>query len=334
MVKKLFVVFVLVVLSVALLAEGTKEKTADGKKVYEFKFAHVMSEADPAVMALYKFKERVEERSGGGLKLDIYHSGQFGDTPDMLEQVKSGSNIGCITDASRFDGSVPEFSILNAPYIYASYEDGVKVVKSDIAQRLYDELAEKSGYHVLSFNWWQGARNIITTNTPINSMSDLDGLRVRSPGSPLYMSLIGSWGAKPTGLAWNEIYSAMQTKVIDGAEGQISGLYSTRLYEVGSYMAVTHHIHLFSGLVMSEERFSELPMEYQKILTEESWNAGEEASKIAMDMASGMEEEMVAAGMTVTKPDIMVFKKASQKVYDSFPQFTEIKKEIDSLLGY
>ncbi len=301
-------------------------------ETYTIKLGFVNNEEDPITQGLYKMEEIVEASTNGGIQIEVYHSNQLGDTPDMLEQVKLGANIGCITDASRFEGSVPEFAILNAPYIYATYDDGKAVINSDIAQGLYDKLQEAEGYKVLSFNWWQGSRNFIT-DTEVTSVADLEGLRIRSPGTPLYNSLIESLGAKPTGLPWNDIYNAMETKVIDGAEGQVPSLYAARHYEVADYMARTGHIHLFTGLVVSEDWFNSLPEDYQTALIEGSKEAGDYASELAIQASVEMEQLMIDGGMTVTDVDLDEFKAAAETIYAQFPEFTEVKQEIDEFLA-
>ncbi|RGX55485.1 C4-dicarboxylate ABC transporter [Anaerotruncus sp. AF02-27] len=313
-------------------ASGDSVESAEKPdKVYTIKLGYVQGDKDPVTIGLYKYKEIVEAGTNGGVQVEVYHSNQLGDTPDLLEQIKTGSNVGCISDASRFSGSVPELAILNAPYIYESYEDGKKVISSDIAQKMYDDLNKKEGYKILTFNWWQGSRNFIT-NKEVTKVADLSGLRIRSPGTPLYNKMIEALGAKPTGLPWNDIYNAMETKVVDGAEGQTPGIYAARLQEVAEYMSRTGHIQLFTALIVGDQWFNALPQEYQKVMLEASQEAGDYASEIARNETANMEKEMEAAGMKITDVDTAEFKSAIDKMYKDFPEFTEVKKEIDEFL--
>lgn len=326
--KTISAMFTVFAMAAAICGSAVEAKAAD----YTLKVGYTQNEDDPTSKGLFKFEELVEERTEGAVDIEVYCSSQLGDTSDMVEQAKIGTNVGCITDASRFDGSVPEIAILNAPYVFADYEEGVKVIESDICKALCDKLLAVEGLRVLSFNHWQGYRNFVTTSK-VESVADMAGLRLRSPGTALYDGMIEALGAKPASLAQAEIYNAIETGVVDGAENAVPGIYNNRFYEVADYMCRDMHIQLFSAIVVGEDWFQTLPEEYQTILVEASYEAGEYSSALAMEACEECDRLMQEAGMTVTDVDVAEFAEACAVMYEDMPELAAAKAEIDEFLG-
>ncbi|MGI5173966.1 TRAP transporter substrate-binding protein DctP [Treponema sp. OMZ 840] len=330
--KILMVAIILIVTMVVLNASGGKENAKGGKSPsYVLKLSYVQNEEDPLTKGLYKLAENVGAATNGDFEIQVFPSGLLGDTADVVEQVQTGSNIGLLTDAGRFSGNLLEIGILDAPYLFDTYEEGNKIVQSDLFRGWTDRL-QKDGYRVCSFNWYQGARNFIT-NKPIKSMADLKGLKIRTGSSPVWQATVDAFGCKPTSLAQGEVYSAIQQKVVDGAEQQDMATYGLKLYEVVKYITKTQHFQLLTGLVVSEAWFQKLPERYQKILIEESIKAGEYASNLTLQNISRANEQMRKAGIVINEIDLAEFKKAGDNVYKKFNGFSDIKKEIDKILG-
>jgi tripartite ATP-independent transporter DctP family solute receptor len=193
----------------------------------------VLAPGDPLVVGAEKMKQAVEERSNGKIEVQIFPSSQLGDTQDMMDQAQAGANVGTFVEASRVSVYVPEFNVLVAPYVFDSVDELAKLVKTPTYDNWNKQLEEKTGLTLLSFNWYQGARNMLTKK-PIANPADLQGVRVRTIGQPLWIKTIGAMGAVPTPLAWAEVYSSLQLGVIDGAEAQPSAIRGAKLYEVVS----------------------------------------------------------------------------------------------------
>src|SRR5690606_30491382 len=138
-------------------------------------------------------------------------------------------------------------------------------------------------------------------------------------------------GATPTPLAWAEVYSALQQKVIDGAEAQHPGTYNSRFYEVTSHITKTGHINLITGLVVSAKWFDSLPPEYQTIVREEALIAGDLASRLTEESLQMYEDKMRAQGVTITEIDKTPFIEATLKTYDILG-YTELRKQVLDLL--
>lgn len=330
--KGLMIGVALIVVVCALFAQGARDAGTGGKNpTYVLKLGYVQNEEDPLTKGLYKLAESVMNATNGDFEIQVFPGGLLGDTADVLEQVQTGSNIGLLTDAGRFSGNLMEIGILDAPYLFDTYEEGNKIVQSELFKGWTDRL-QKDGYRVCSFNWYQGPRNFIT-NKPIRTMTDLKGLKIRTGSSPVWQATVEAFGCKPTSLAQGEVYSAIQQKVVDGAEQQDMATYGLKLYEVTKYITRTQHFQLLTGLVVSESWFRKLPEAYQKLLIEESIKAGEYSSYLTLQNIGKANEEMKKAGTIINDIDLAEFKVAGDRVYEKFSGFDEIKKQIDALLG-
>ena len=315
----------------ALVYGGGSAEKKEAAPTFKLLVGMVVTENDPMYKGALELKKNVEAKTEGKLLIEVYPSSQLGDTKDMQEQVKAGANIAVITDAARLAESVPAVGILGAPYIVDNFEQGRKLVISSLFKGWTSELADKYGYRVLSFNWYQGARHFLT-NKPIKTPEDLKGLRIRTPGATVWQETIRAMGASPAALAWAEVYPGIQQKVIDGAEAQFPAVVGARLYEVIKYITKTGHFQLITPLVCSETWFKKLPKEYQNILIEEALKAGDYASKLTIEGLSENEAFMKSHGVTISEVDITPFKKACDTVYDKLG-YRALKQQVEQVLA-
>jgi TRAP-type C4-dicarboxylate transport system substrate-binding protein len=166
-------------------------------------------------------------------------------------------------------------------------------------QKWLKELEQRFGIKVLSFYWVQGYRHFVT-NKPIRKPEDLNGLRIRTPGAPAWQESIRSLGAIPVAVNFGEIYTAVQTRAVDGAELTYANVYNGGLYEVLKYMSETGHFLLINFEIVSADWFNSLPKEYQKIIEEEMDKAGIEVSlKIMKELEEEYKQKCIEKGMAV-----------------------------------
>ncbi|SHN49033.1 C4-dicarboxylate TRAP transporter substrate-binding protein [Fervidobacterium gondwanense] len=314
MLKRIMIVLVLTVVVFSFAAPK-----------YVLKFNHVLSPREPYHEAFLKWAKAVEERTNGELKIEVYHSAQLGVEEDILEQMRLGANVGQNTDSARMGMYVKDIAVLNAPYVIdylgATTPEQVidvlrKLKQTPTMQKWLTELEEKYGFKVISFMWVQGYRHFIT-NKPITRPADLSGLRIRTPGAPIWQESVRALGAQPVAVNFGEIYSAVQTKAIDGAELTYANVMGGSLYEVLKYVSETGHILLINFEVVSAKWFKSLPKEYQQILVEEADKAGIEVSlKIMKEINAQMKEEVKKKGMIIVENvNKDVFRKAAEEAY-------------------
>ncbi|MCT7377033.1 C4-dicarboxylate TRAP transporter substrate-binding protein [Chelativorans salis] len=298
---------------------------------YTLKLGSVLAPTDPLQVAAEGMKKAVEERSDGRLEIELYPSSQLGDTQDMMDQAAAGANVGTFVEASRVSVFVPEFDVLVAPYAFDNVEEIARFVETDTFASWNDQLREKSGLTLLSYNWYQGARHLLTKK-PVSEPADLEGVRVRTIGQPLWVETIQAMGAVPTPLAWAEVYPSIQTGAIDGAEAQPSAIWGSKLHEVVSDITLTGHIHLMSGLLVSDAWLQSLPEDLRTIITEEAKNWGASALKNNVESADKIFADIRETGVNVTEIDTTPFKEAVQPVYEKL-NLTEMVEEVRAALG-
>lgn len=270
---------------------------------------------DPLYAGLEALVTNVDKASGGRLEIKLFPNSQLGADEDVLEQARAGAPVAVVVDGGRLAVFQNEFGVLGAPFLAGGYDGIRKVVTSDMFEGWVEKLNSGSNLQVLSFNWWQGERHLLT-QVPIKVPADLAGIRMRTPGAPVWIETIKAMGATPTPYPWGEVYSALSSNAIDGAEAQIPAIRGAKLNEVIKYVTKTGHINLITGLVTSGGWFNTLPADLQKILREESLIAGDIASYGTRDSFETIEAELVASGVIINEVDVTPFKKATAPVYD------------------
>lgn len=315
------------VLSLGIACAATQAQD----KTFVLKFNHVLGPKEPYHAGFTKWAKAVEERTKGGLKIEVFHSAQLGVEEDIIEQIRQGANIGQNTNSARLGNYIPGIAIMNGPYFAENLDEVAKLRKSPTVTKWLDELAAKYGIKVVSFNWVQGYRHFFT-NKPIKTPADLKGMRIRTPPAPIWQESIRALGAEPVAMAFGDMYPGLQQKAIDGVELVYNNIPGARFYEVLKYANETGHIMLINFEVISAKFFNSLPADYQKILVEECDKAGEATSKEILASEKVVMEQLKQKGMTiVTDVDLKAFRKAGEKAYEVLKitdAFNTVSKEI------
>lgn len=331
--RTLLGVAVLLCFIVLPLAAGGGGEGATAEQEYVLKFNHVLNQNDPFHKAFVKWSEAVAEKTDGKLKVEVFHSAQLGVEEDIIEQIRMGANVGQNTDSARMGNYIPGVAVMNGPYFVDGLDDVQKLTQAPTIQKWLKELEDSYGIKVLSFNWVQGFRNFLT-NKPVYSPEDLKGLRIRAPGAPIWMESVRSLGPTPVALPFSELYSAMQTKTVDGLGNVNVNSYNGKLYEVADYLIESKHILLINFEIVSSKWFNSLPAEYQRILQEECDKAGREVSRENERFGEEAKDKLAAEGMTIipySELDIAAFKKAGIAAYETLgilDAYNQVHKEI------
>ncbi|PKR53011.1 C4-dicarboxylate TRAP transporter substrate-binding protein [Thalassospira marina] len=290
-----------------------------------------LATSDPLYKGLEAFVKNVDERTHGQIKVTLFPNSQLGPDEDVLEQARAGAPVAVIVDGGRLAVFEKEFGILGAPYLAQGYDGIRKVVTSDLFETWVQKLRKASGHQVLSFNWWQGERHLLTKK-PITKPADLNGLVLRTPGAPVWTETVKAMGGTPTPMPFSDVYSALQLGTIDGTEAQLPAVVGANLQEVITHITKTGHINLITGLVTSAAWFDSLPEDLQKILREESLKAGDIASYGTRDALASIEQKLKDGGVEVTDIDTTPFKEATKVVYDKLG-YGDLHKQVDELLN-
>ncbi len=293
---------------------------------YTLNINTALAVTDPLYKGLEALQANVAEKSNGRMEIKLFPNSQLGPDEDVLEQARAGAPVAVVVDGGRLAVFVNEFGILGAPFLANGYDGIRKVVTSASFEDWVKKLHDASGHQVLSFNWWQGERHLLTKKE-INVPADLAGVRMRTPGAPVWVETIRAMGATPTPMPWGEVYSALQQNVIDGAEAQLPAIVGAKLDEVITDVTKTGHINLITGLVTSASWFDSLPEDLRVMLREESLKAGDIASYGTADSLDAMEADLVAKGVNVRTIDVTPFKEATVGVYDILG-YSEVRAQL------
>jgi tripartite ATP-independent transporter DctP family solute receptor len=326
-IRKYFVLFaVLIILPLVITLP------AFGQQKFVLKFNHVLGVKEPYHQGFTDWAKAVDEKTKGGLKIEVFHSAQLGVEEDIIEQMRQGANVGQNTDSARLGNYVPGIAVMNGPYFATTLEEVIKIKNTPTVKAWTDELANKFGLKVLSFTWVQGYRHFFT-NKPIRKPEDLKGMRIRTPPAPIWQESIRALGATPVALPFGEMYTALQQKAIEGVELVYNNIPAGRFYEVLKYANETRHIMLINFEVMSAKYFNSLPADYQKILVEECDKAGLETSKRILASELEVKKQLIARGMVAVEDvDIAAFKKAGEKAYEVL-KITDAKNKVYKEMG-
>lgn len=298
---------------------------------YKLNVSSALTAEDPMFKGLNQFKAEVEKRSAGKIEVKLFPSSQLGPDEDVLEQARAGAGVAVLVDGGRLAPFVKEFGVLGAPYLANNFAEMRKVVTSPLFDGWSQKLRNASGHQILSFNWYQGDRHLLTM-MPITKPADLAGVRMRTPGAPVWLETIRAMGATPTPMPWAEVYSALQMKAIDAAEAQHPATYGQRLFEVIKNITKTGHIQLITGLVGSKAWFDKLPADLQKIVREEALKAGDTASNATIDSLKNYEKLMTEKGVKISEIDIKPFVASTSVVYEKLG-YSELRKQVNVILG-
>jgi len=301
--------------------------SAFGQQKFVLKFNHVLGVKEPYHLGFTEWAKAVDQKTKGGLKIEVFHSAQLGVEEDIIEQIRQGANVGQNTDSARMGNYIPGIAIMNGPYFANTLEEVLKVKKTPTVKGWVDELAKKYGLKVVSFTWVQGYRHFFT-NKPIRKPEDLKGMRIRTPPAPIWQESVRALGATPVALPFGEMYPALQQKAIDGVELVYNNIPAGRFYEVLKYANETSHIMLINFEVISAKFFNSLPADYQKILVDECDKAGLETSKKIFASEKVVKKDLIAKGMVAVEDcDIAAFKKAGEKAYEVL-KITDAKAKV------
>ncbi len=301
-------------------------------KTFTLRLNHVLAPTEPYHQGFQTWAKRVDERTKGGLKIQVFHSAQLGVEEDIIEQMRQGATIGQNTDAARLGNYVKGIAVMNGPYFAETLDEVDKLSRAPTIQKWQEELAKQHGLKVVCFDWVQGYRHFFT-NKPVNTPADLSGLRIRTPPAPIWQESIRALGAAPVAMAFGDMYPALQQQAIDGVELVYNNIPGGRFYEVLKHATETKHIMLINFQVVGSKFFDSLPADYQTALVEECKRAGRETSEKILASEQVVKQQLKGRGMTINENvDLAAFRKAGEAAYEKLG-IAEAKKAVHAEIG-
>jgi tripartite ATP-independent transporter DctP family solute receptor len=277
----------------------------------------------PTVEAVKYFGELVKERTQGRYSVEVYHSAQLGQEKDTIEQVRSG-----VIDLNRvsmapWNGLVPLTKIPSLPYLFRSADHARKVMSGEIGDEIAAGFPEH-GVVVLAY-YDGGARSFYNKQKPINTVADMAGLKFRVIQSDVFVDMVGALGATATPMPYGEVYSAIETGVIDGAENNFPSYESAKHFEVAKNYALDEHTIVPEVFVMAKASWDKLTPEDQAIFKQAAEDSMTKQYEL-WDARVATSRKMVEdAGSAITTPEKQGFIDAMKPVYDKYVNTPELK---------
>lgn len=307
----------------ALAAAVALSPTLASTQHYTFRLAHVTSDQEPLQQAMEEFVRNVEARTEGRVEIDIFPNAQLGSNPEVFEQVRAGAPIITISDPGYLSDFVADFGVLGGPYLMEDPRDFQRIVDSDLYAGLVERLRDEAGLELLSMNWLFGSRHMLS-DKPISSPDDTAGMTFRTPPNIMWVETFSAMGARPTQVAWGEVYSALSSGVVDGAEAPLPSIFGAKLHETKDVISLTAHFRGFTGLMMNADVFASLPEDIQEVIAEEATNTGIFMTDLMLNSEEEWIAKLEAGGVTFNRDvDLAAFQAATADVYSKFPDWSD-----------
>ncbi len=315
---------------VFLIAVGC-DNTTDTKVI---KLGHGLDISHPVHEGMVYMAERLEEKSSGKMKIQIYPSQQLGTERELVELLQIGSVGITKVSASVLENFAPSYRVLSLPFIFNSEEHRFNVLEGEIGQEILDD-GREFWFHGLCF-YDAGSRSFYTKDTPVYKPEDLEGQKIRVMESQTAMNMVRSLGGSPTPISFGELYTALQQGVVDGAENNPPSFYTSRHYEVSNYYTINEHTSVPDVLIISTHIWDDLSEEEQQML-EEAATESAEYQKILWKKASDEALKKVEeAGVQIIYPEKKYFQDKVQDLYEEYrkdPMMNDLITRIQQVEG-
>jgi len=314
MFKKIFfhLLFICFLISLNIFNAGCN----DEQKVHVLKLAHVLDVTHPVHKGMVYMAEKVAQKSGGLMRVDIYPSGQLGAERDLIELLQIGSLAMTKVSTAPLEAFVPEMKIFGIPYVFRDEAHRWQVLNSAVGKKL---LLAGEKYFLRGMCYYDaGSRSFYTKERPINSPSDLQGLKIRVMKSITSVKMVQSLGGSATPIPWGELYTALQQGVVDGAENNPPSFYLSRHYEVCKYYSIDEHTAVPDILLMSTVVWESLIPQEQEWLQEAVDESVEYQKILWKEACDEALREVQKAGVQIIYPDKTPFLEAVKEMHQSY----------------
>ena len=302
--------------SISACSKKQAPAPAAATTVFELKLGHQTPETEPYHIAAVYFKEMVESKSNGRIKITIYPAGQLGFDRDLIESLQYGTIDLAYVTSSPLGNFVPGFAALDMPFLFRGWDHVETVLKQPFMQEMYDTGAAKGLYPMALLP--RGFRSVTNSKRPINTVADFKGLKIRVIESPVFVSTFEALGATVTAMSWGEVFTALQQGAIDAEENAINTIHNERLFEVQKYVSLTEHIFAMATFVASKASFDKIPADLQKLIRESAVEASRRAGAECRAQEADYAKKLVDRGMIFNTIDKTKLRPLVQKTYDDF----------------
>ncbi|WHH57081.1 TRAP transporter substrate-binding protein [Petroclostridium sp. X23] len=278
--------------------EKSSSNTSVTQKKIVLKLASTQSPEMGAIKSLKRMADNVKSKTHGEVEVQIFPSSQLGDQRDYLEGLSMGTVEMCLMATGALEGFEPKMALFGVPYLFKSSKQIHSFYESDTCQKILDEYRNSHGIRVIGL-YDEGIRNSWTSKKPIRTFEDFSGIKLRVPEVPIYVQMFKAIGANPTPMVWSDVYTGLQTGVIEGVENNVEMITTSKLTDIIKYETLTQHVYSTLFLMISEQAFQKMSPENQKIFMDCVKEGNVDAFAKFEESQKKAHEEIVAAGIEV-----------------------------------
>jgi tripartite ATP-independent transporter DctP family solute receptor len=291
----------------------------------EIKIGHVGEPGSIFQKSADEFAAKANAKLGGKAKVVVFGSSQLGGDKEMLQKVKLGT-LDMAVPSTVMSSEADMFGVFEMPYLVKDRNHMAKIEREVFWPKIAPE-AEKKGLKVIAV-WENGYRHITNSKRPINAPDDLKGIKLRVPEGKWRVKMFQTYGASPAPMKFSEVFTALQTGVMDGQENPFTQIYSAKFQEVQKYLSLTGHVYTPAYVIVGTRKWSALPADVRKVLED----TAKETQAYVYATAQKDEDELLgklkAGGLQVNTPNKDAFIAASKPVYEEFAKEVAGSKEV------
>jgi tripartite ATP-independent transporter DctP family solute receptor len=299
---------------------GTAHPTILKRPEVVLKLGHGLDITHPVHQAMVFMAEKVREKSGGRMRVEIFPNEQLGNEKECIEALQLGYLAMTKTSSAPMEGFVPQMQVFGIPYLFRDAEHFWKVCNGPIGKRL---LLAGESKRLRGLCYYDAGARSFYAKKPIQTPADLTGMKIRVQSSIMSMKMVQAMGGAPTPIPWGELYTALDQGVVDGAENNTPSFRTSRHYEVCKYYSLDEHTRLPDILIISTRVWNHLTPEQQGILQEAVDESVEYQRKIWAEAEQTDLRIVQEGGAEVLRPDQAPFRESVRSVWQEF-EGTEI----------
>lgn len=299
------------------------------KKEILLKAADNQPEDYPTTMALKEMARLLSDRTQGRIKMQVYAGGQLGGEKESIEMTQMGTIAINRVSTAPLVSFVPKMGVFSMPFLFRDSDHFWKVLDGAVGKDLLKSLETNN---LVGLGYYDsGARSFYTKGKAINTAEDAKGQKIRVQQSKIFVDLINSLGASATPMGYGEVYSGLQTGIIDGAENNPPSFWTTKHYEVCKFYVLDEHAMVPEAIIMSKKVWDTLSPEDQKIVAQAAADSVGYEKKLWTEFTEKSLKELADKGVIISKPDKESFRKAVAPMYEKYPEYKEVIAQIQAV---
>jgi TRAP-type transport system periplasmic protein len=279
------------------------------------------------------FREIVERETGGAVRIRVFPSGTLGQEREVVQQLQEGLVDFMVSGTAIWGSVAPKVQVFDFPFLWRDWDHVHAVVDGELGRHAADYLEGTVRMRPLAWGDSFGFRQVITRSRDVTEAGQLSGLKLRTIQSPIYVKAVEVMGASPTPMAFGEVYTSLQTGVIDGYEHDASTTLQQRFYEVARYMARTSHIAGLLGLYVSTTTLNRIPAELRSTLERAAIEASRKQRAMGPREDGTATARLGALGMTIREIDASAFRPVAERLWEAEARALDVTSWLQVIRG-